>query len=274
MTPGTWTRMLAAAALVALLAPGGSVGQEPETRRPGERRLAPGMIGPGMVLDEDGGWRPPTLADAIGALRGDPDVALPVGVQRFDPALAVLRQEYGPRPAAELDELAKALADLILASDPENTSEEADVQFEAFSVLATAARGGRGPPHPGSFDELVRVYETIVAEALAGGGTDPVVELVRRRPGGAARLWSALRSILNADRTGRGADYLLAIVAASEPPDPQRDNWYEFPHSLWCVAANILRDGGGRPPEENPRRAELPDSALDDETFYLLCELH
>ena len=87
------------------------------------------------------------------------------------------------------------------------------------------------------------------------------------------RLSSALRSIFNADRTGRGADYLLAVIAANEPPDPHRDNWYEFPHSLWCTAAGIVR-ARGLPPEENPRRAELPDSALDDETFYLLCERH
>ena len=75
MTPRTWTKMLGAAALAVLLAPGGSLGQERQDRPPGERRL-----GPGMVLDDDGAWRVPTLADALGALRGDPDVALPVGV--------------------------------------------------------------------------------------------------------------------------------------------------------------------------------------------------
>ena len=268
MTSRTWTRLLGAAALAGLLAPGGGLGQERETRPPGEDRS-----GPGMVLDGNGGWRAPTPADALRALRGDPEV-LPLGTNRAAPALAVLRQELKPHPAAELDGLANALADLILASDPEDMTEEYYVQRDAFAVLRSAARGGRGTPHPGSFDALVRIYETLATEALAGGKTDPVAELARRRPGGSSRLWNALGTIFQADRAGRGADYLLALVAASEPPDPDRDNWYEFPHSLWCTAASIVRSGAGAPPEENPRRAELPDLATDDDMFYELCRRH
>ncbi|WP_419950116.1 hypothetical protein [Candidatus Palauibacter sp.] len=270
MISRTWTRMPGVVALAALLGAGGGVGQEPETRPPWE---GPGP-GPGMVLDEDGGWRPPTPADALAALRGDPGVALPVGVQRFDPALAVLRQEYESRPAAELDALANELADLILATDPEHQTEEYHLQSDAFRVLTSAARGGEGdPPHAGSFDALVRVYETIAAEALAGGGTDPAVELRRRRPAdGTLRLSSAITSIYQADRTGRGADYLLAVIAASDAPTIE--DWLTGWQSLWCMAANVVRSGVGAPPEENPRRAELPDSALDDEMFYQLCKLH
>ena len=264
----TWTRMPGVVALAALLAPGVGVGQEPESPPPGERRL-----GPGMVLDEDGGRRPPTPADALGALRGDPDVALPVGVQRFDPAIAVLRQEYESRPAVELNALANELADLILASDdPEDGTDQYYLERDAFRVLRSAIDGGRGTPHPGSFDALVRVYETSVAEALADGGTDPVVELRRRRPGGYLRLSWALRSIFSADPVGRGADYVLAVVAASEPPT--LDDWRTGWQSLWCMAADIVRFGAGAPPEENPRRAELPDNALDDEMFYQLCKRH
>ena len=263
-----WTRMPGVVALAALLAAGGGVGQEPETRPPWE---GPGP-GPGMVLDGDGGWRPPTAADALGALRGDPGVPLPFGVQRFEPAVAVLRQEYEPRPAAELDALANRLADLILASDePEDMTEEYYFERDAFRVLRSAARSGRGMPHAGSFEALVRIYETSVAEALAGGGTDPVAELRRRRPGGYSRLSWALRSIFSADRLGRGADYLLAVVAASEPP--KLEDWRTGWQSLWCTAAGIVR-AYGLPPEENPRRAELPDSALDDEMFFQLCKLH
>ncbi|WP_420441991.1 hypothetical protein [Candidatus Palauibacter sp.] len=266
MTTRTWTGMLGAAALAVLLASSGGLAQEPEYR-------PSGRLGPGMVLDEDGGWRPPTPADALGALRGDPDVVLPVGVKRFEPVLAVLQQEYGPHPAAELDALANGLADMILASDPEDMTDEYHLQFEAFSVLTAAASGGRFTPHPGSFDALVRVYETIAAEALAGGGTDPVEELERRSgPRGASRLRSALTRIFQADEAGRGADYVLAVVAASEPP--KLEDWHGLPSSLWCAAAKIVRDGGGLPPEENPRRAELPDSALDDEMFYQLCRYH
>ena len=141
-----------------------------------------------------------------------------------------------------------------------------------FSVLRRAASGGgRGSPHPGSFNALVRIYEAVAAEALAGGGTDPVAELERRRPGGSSRLSWALRSIFTADRVGRGADYLLAIVAASEPP--KLEDWRTGWQSLWCDAVGIAR-ARGLPHEENPRRAELPDGALDDEMFYQLCKRH
>ena len=149
MTTRTWTGMLGAAALAALLAPGGTTAQEPEYRPSGRQ------LGPGMVLDEDGGWRPPTPADALRALR-DPSILVP-GVQRLDPAEVVLQQEYGPHPAAELDALANALADRILASEnPEDMTDEYRIQRDIFSTLATAARGGRFTPHPGSFDALVR----------------------------------------------------------------------------------------------------------------------
>ena len=266
MISKTWTGMPGVVALAALLAPGGTTAQEPEYR-------PSGPLGPGMVLDEDGGWRPPSLADALGALRGDPDVVLPVGVKRFDPARVVLRQEYGPRPAAELDELANALADRILAyENPEDMTDEYHIQSDIFRTLAAAASGGRFTPHPGSFDALVRIYETLVGRALSGGGTDPVEELERRSgPSGDAQLRRALRSIFNADRSGQGADYVLAVLAASEPPI--RDVWGRRPASLWCEAASIVR-ARGLPPEENPRRAELPDSALDDDMFYQLCGYH
>ena len=265
--------MLGAAALAAALAPGGGWGQEPETRPPLEGWTGP-RRGPGMVLDEKGGWRPPTPADALAVFRGEPGVRLPIGWDRGDPALAVLRQEYEFRPAAELDALANALADLILASDsePEHMSDEYYLQRDAFKTLRWAVWSGRGTPHPGSFDALVRVYETLAARALAGGGTDPIVELRRERPGGLLRVSSALWSIFSADMRGRGADYLLAIVAAAEPPNPE--DWPNQWQTLWCDAAHIVRLGTGLPPEENPRRAELPDLALDDEMFYQLCNRH
>ena len=271
MTSRTWTRMLGAVALLALLAPGGVMGQEREDRPPS----AAGYVR-GMVLDGAGGWRAPTPADALRALRGDPDVLPHLDGDLGSPAITVLRQELESRPAAELDELAHALADLILTSeDPDITSEEYGLQRDIFSVLAYAARtSGRGTPHPGSFDALVRVYETLVAEALAGGGTDPVAEITRRRPGGSLRVWGALRSIFRADRDGRGADYLLAVIAASKPPERETGDWHPSPDSLWCVAASIVRSGAGAPPEENPRRGELPDIALDDDMFYQLCGLH
>ncbi|WP_420441995.1 hypothetical protein [Candidatus Palauibacter sp.] len=269
MKTRTWTRMLGAAALAVLLAPGGGLGQEREDRPPS----VAGYV-KGMVLDGAGGWRAPTPADALRALRGDPDVLPHLDGDLGSTALTVLRQELESRPAAELDALANTLADLILASeDSDIVSEEYGFQRNIFSVLAYAARAdGRGTPHPGSFDALVRIYETAVAKALADGGTDPVKELKRRRgPSGFAVLTRALRSILNADRTGRGADYVLAVVDASEPPDLE-DTWPTRPGSLWCEAAHIMRFNTGR--GDHPRKGELPALALDDEMFYQLCGYH
>lgn len=255
MTWRTWTGMPGFATLAALLATGVAAGQEPEARR------------------TDGGWRPPTPADALQIMREDP-AALPVGARRQELATAVLQQRFERRPQAELDGLANALADLILDSEvPEDMTGQYYLERDIFVTLWAAARGGDHTPHPGSFDALVRIYETLVAEALAGGGTDPVEEIVRRSGWrGTSRLSRALRSILNADPHGRGADYLLAVVAESDLP--KRDPWGRRPASLWCDAANILRQGGGLRPEENPRRAELPELALDDEMFYQRCGYH
>ncbi|WP_420635315.1 hypothetical protein [Candidatus Palauibacter sp.] len=275
MRTRTRNRVWGGVVLTALLAPSGSVAQEQE--RPQET-----LIGPGLVLDEDGERRLPTPADALRAfwqteILPHPSGELPYGARTY-PAIAVLRQEFERHPAVELDAVANALADSILAYEvAEDMTEEYYLQGDIFSTLTSAARAGRdgdGTPHAGSFDALVRIYETVVARELADGGTDPVEALRRRgRPGGHwLQLKNALRSIFQADMEGRGADYVLAVVAASEPPNIE-DVWPMRPGSLWCEAADIVRFGDG-PTEENPRRGELPPLALDDERFYQLCGYH
>ena len=263
------SKALGAIVFTALLTPSKGVTQE--------RQSIPEevLVGPGLVLDEDGNERWPTPDDALRALR-DPSI-LPPGVTRLGPAGSVLGQEYERRRPTELDALANALADVILTSegfDMTDDRDEYDLQRGILSTLGSAASGGeRGTPHPGSFDALIRVYETLVAEALADGGTDPVEELERRKgPGYGWRLKSALRWIFLADMVGRGANYVLAVVAATEPPNLE-ETWPMRPGSLWCEAADIVRFGDG-PTEENPRRGELPAAALDDEAFYQLCGYH
>ncbi|MCZ0936428.1 MAG: hypothetical protein OXJ54_14740 [Gemmatimonadetes bacterium] len=257
--------------LTALLSPSEGVGQERE-------RMQEIPFGPGLVLDEDGEQRLPTPEDALRAF-WDPSILPHPGswAARTEPAIAVLGQEYERHPTVELDALANALADSILASEvPEDMTEEYRRQADIFSTLAAAARGYEPlerVPHPASFDALVRIYETIVAKELADGGTDPVEELRRRgRPGGHwLRLKDALRSIFDADRTGRGADYVLAVVAGTEPPHVE-DVWPIRPGSLWCEAADIVRKNSGL--GDHPRKGELPPLALDDEMFYQLCGYH
>ncbi len=270
----TWTGAVWGITLTAILAPSGGIAQERDPGVPQEI-----LTGRGIVLDEDGERRLPTPTDAIRAF-WDTGILPRVGGElafgaRTYPAIAVLRQEYERHPAVELDALANALADSILASEvPEDmNNEDYDREVDIFWTLSFAANpDGGGTPHAGSFDALVRIYETVVAGALADGGTDPVEELKRRGgPFGPFRLQEALWMIFAAERTGRGADYVLAVVAASEPPDLE-DTWPTRPGSLWCEAANIIRKNYGF--GDHPRKGELPTLALDDEAFYQLCGFH
>ena len=268
MESRTRSRVLGVLALAALLVPSEGVAQERE--RPQET-----PVGPGLVLDEDGGWRLPTPTDALRAFWEPSILPHPENwAARSQPAIAVLRQEYERHPTEELDALANALADSVLASEaPEDMTEEYYLEVDIFTTLNSAARaGGYGTAHAGSFEALVRIYETVVARALADGGTDPVEELRRRGgPRGASRLREALWTIFSADRTGRGAEYVLAVVAASEPPSIE-DVWPIRPGSLWCEAANVVRKNSGL--GDHPRKDELPPLALDDEMFYQLCGYH
>ena len=269
----TWTGAVWGITLTAILAPSGGIAQE---RNPGVPQEI--LTGRGIVLDEDGNERWPTPTDALRAFWEPSILPHPENwAARSQPAIAVLRQEYERHPTEELDALANALADSVLAYEtPEDMTEEYDLQRDIFWTLeaaASAGGNGDGTPHAASLDALVRIYETVVAKALADGRTDPVDELQRSGgPGGHWQLKSALRSIFRADMEGRGADYVLAVVAATEPPNLE-ETWPMRPGSLWCEAVDIVRFGDG-PTEENPRRGELPAAALDDEAFYQLCGYH
>ena len=263
------SRVLVAIALATLLAPAGGAGQDLKELR----RRAPAPPGFGLVQDEGGEWHEPTPADALQAMR-DPDVRNPRAV-----AAAVLRQVYEPRAPAELDALANALADILLSSEPRSGSDEWDVHSEIRRTLeytASPSDDSPGTPHPGSFDALVRVWETRAARALAGGGTDPLLETDRaaRADGRVAGddyayLLIALDAIFRADPTGRGGDYLLALVEASEPPEPHE---YDRPSPvLWCEVAHQLRGDSSWAILPGGRMAELPDIARVDQSFLTRC---
>lgn len=80
---------------------------------------------------------------------------------------AILRQALGQDPAIDLDGLADALADMILA----DRSPEGRVRRNAAAALrwasSTTTTDYGGTPHAKSLDALVRVYETRVAQVLA-----------------------------------------------------------------------------------------------------------
>ena len=204
----------------------------------------------GMVLDS-GEWRNPTVEEALHALTLERH-AWPLlrDQQVHRPIVAILRRGLQSGPAADLDGLADALADMMLA----DRSPEGRIRRNAAAALKAAASPGpdyAGTPHRKSFDALVRVYETRATQVLtAGGGDDPF--LVAR---GSQRefLSLGLSDILWADREGLGRDYVLGVHLRSDPPPehcgrsrrelPPGDE-YSLPRcrrdSTWCVAGHFL----------------------------------
>ena len=291
MTAGAILRVLAAVALAGLLAPNALPAQERET---GEREWAPGL-----VLDEGGGWRVPTAVEALRALRGDWSL-LDDPDPDNSPAVALLREEHGPRTQAEQEALVDALVDILLI-DAEYSSDEYLVRSKAYATLSTAQRNAsylRGTPYPEAFDALVRVYETRAARVLAGGGDDPFREAYRTGPSLAASgLLGALIRVYSADPEGRGRDYVRALFEASEPlPAPvcrrgafplvlgpdgefintdEHEAWLALPEcpkpynpSVWCEAGRFLMY---EPGASRPRRPDDVADPPDPEVFEQLC---
>lgn len=215
---------------------------------------AAGQTGPppvrGMVVD-GGEWRNPTVEEALHALtlegRGEWRPLRSHSVH--SPMTAILRQALGQDPAIDLDGLADALADMILA----DRSPEGRVRRNAAAALrwgsSTTTTDYGGTPHAKSLDAMVRVYETRVAQVLAASGEE---DLFLRS------LWSqgevlsiTLSDIFQADPEGRGRDYVLGIQQRSNPPPEYcgEDGRSRLPQerlamcrwdSTWCVAGHAL----------------------------------
>ncbi len=204
----------------------------------------------GMVADDGGEWRSPTVEEALHALtlehRGE---WRPLRRQAVhSPMAAILRQALGRDPAMDLDALADALADMILA----DRSPEGHVRRNAAAALRAASSPTTpdygGTPHARSLDALIRVYETRAAQVLAAsGGEDPFLEA----QGNHGELLSlSLFDIIGADPEVRGRDYVLGIQQRSNPPpeycgqdrkqltreDRAMCRW----DSTWCIAGGAL----------------------------------
>ena len=273
MKTGSRITMLSGAlALAALLWPFGAEGQEVWLIHPD-----------GRVRADDGGWRAATPADALRVLREDLGVRRPSRV-----AEAVLRQVHELRPLGELDALAGALAEILVATAAEDRNSK--VYEEAQGALfAAAMRDPEAPgmPHDGSFEAMVRVYETLAVRALADGGTDPFEEMYRaagRRSSTPeySQLRNTLRSLYSVRPDTEGGDYLLAVFEAAEPPEPYTHNGHVA--SVWCEAGHLLRPPSrvrqlpdGRleevpvDPTEPGRMSELPEIARDPREFLSRC---
>ena len=182
----------------------------------------------GKGVNDGSGWRAPTIEDALTLLFMEQGERSPI--------VAILRQEDGPRPVAELDALAERLADSIIA----DTAREGRIRNRATSVLGSAALHDDempGTAHRASFGALVRAYETIEAQGVLGpfnGGP-------------------TLSSLYRLDEDW-GRVYVQNVFDTSEPPpDCKRGGYWVDPDdprpfctesldltSAWCRAGRVL----------------------------------
>ena len=100
---------------------------------------------------------------------------------------------------------AGALAEILEAgAAEEHYSEEFHVQSAVLSALRVAAMRDPevpGTPHDGSFEALVRVYETLAARVLADGGTDPFEETYRDDGNTASSNYNFLVRVLRSSQS-------------------------------------------------------------------------
>ena len=157
-----------------------------------------------------------------------------------------------------------------------------DQAQDALFVAAMRDPEAPGTPHDGSFEAMVRVYETLAARALANGGTDPFEEAHRAGTNNYLQLKSALRSIYSVRPHTEGGDYLLELFEATEPPEPYTHN--DTVRLVWCEVGELLRPTSrvrqfpdGRleevpvDPTQPGRMSELPEIAQDPREFLSRC---
>ena len=180
---------------------------------------------PGMIHTEDG-WREPTAAAALEELEQDWDGG------RIDrphhPARAILRQTFGQRPSAELDELADRVAEIAAdATLPEHVRRNAKYVLMGAAIPKTGL-GYRGTPYPRAFDLLVHVYESGYDEALF---TIWLADSVR----GPAYVQDVLERSKRPPVCSRGP------WLGSEDDEPECADWWNAVRGApWCEAGEIL----------------------------------
>lgn len=197
----------------------------------------------GMVM-ESGEWRAPTPTTALRALmEQSPSSTAEVERQGNHAAVAVLRQSFEQRSAAELDAFAGELLQLMR----EGTWWQ---QTDARMVLLAAADAhGDGVPYAGALDAFLRLYESFSdkaskgAKAALGGAFDAggveqvraVFEASEQPP--ACVLTQRQRPLLDPEGNVR-RDANGDVVY--EPPPA---NLCPNPPSAWCNAGFLLLYG-------------------------------
>ena len=152
------------------------------------------------------------------------------------------------------------------------------VRRRAHRTLSSAADRPRGTatvglPAPGAFEALVRIYETLAAEALEGtDGDDPFIEGWIKDWGGtwpkAVDMVLGLRYVFWAEPLGRGRAYVEEIYERHDPrpfptileerrqqesamrgdarPVPPLLDLNRLKRSAWCEASNLLHEEPNR----------------------------
>ena len=190
---------------------------------------------PGMIEDGDV-WRVPTPHAALRALLEE---------ENHYPVVAVLRQTFEARPAAELDALAEELRLLILGGTMEQSydarlalmfagsNDEDGIRYaKATDIFFRIFESFEDPTDPEAFSALYAVYET----------------------GGAEYVRAVFRSSKQPPRRCPGGQQVIRGVNEPPPEPPSEDLWY-CPRSLWCNAGLILLNLSGDPDPEAPDRA-------------------
>lgn len=201
----------------------------------------------GMIHTEDG-WREPTVTEALEAIERKREAGDPIWLSPDDPAVAVLRQTFGPLTAAELDAFADRLAGMMtdttlpehvrgnagLALTDAATPDSSYVPFgEDFTV-----RPFEGTPYARAFDLLVLAYE--------GGYGDALHSLFIADP---ERGPAYVRDVLERGERERpplcrsyyGYDGQL-LFAAPEAATAACDDYifWDARESPWCEAGDLL----------------------------------
>ena len=171
-----------------------------------------------------------TIEEALEELQREMKSGDPSWLHPDIPAVAILRQESGPRAPAELDAFADRLAAMAAdASLPEHVRTNAELALTGAANLDSSLRG---KPYARAFDLLVQVYES---------GNDVLHQIIWVDP-------------------DRGPAYLQDVFERSERPplchrghgDPLPggppvcegyDFWRDARDTTWCRVGELLFEG-------------------------------
>lgn len=217
----------------------------------------------GMLM-ESGAWQAPNPTTALRALMEQtPGSTAAAERQGHHAAVAVLRQTFEQRSAAELH----AFADDLLRLMREGAWwQQTDARM---ALLAAAGEHGTGIPYAGAVDAFVQLYESFTDRASEGakaalgavfdaGGVEQVREVFEAsEPPPACVLTQRKRPLLDPEgnvRRDANGDVVYEPPPANRCPNPP---------STWCNAGFLLLHGD----EAGPLRG-----APDQDLYRRLCE--